>query len=306
MSLFEQASVSPSRIKMLIYGESGTGKTVTSLQFPSPVVIDVEKGTEYYGEHFKFARLRSVDPDEINEALDELIENPGEYKTCVIDSISVLCDLVVEKQIMRMRVRTGDPNYVLKGPDYSAVKGDIKRIVKKILALDMNVIATAHSKPLYAKGEFMKQIGTIPEVHKDIPYLFDVNLELSKDENGNFKAISVKDRSNRLPAEEFDFSYKTFVDLIGIESLEREASAFEQKRELNARSGRSHVIEIEGQEVFTAGITVDTLLAIKASIKGMKPAAVEHMLNENYAQSSLLDLREDEAQAFLTEVKELN
>ena len=105
MSLFEKASATPKRIKMLIYGDSGTGKTVTSLQFPNPVVIDVEKGTEYYGEHFDFARLTSVDPDEIDKALDELIEDPGDYKTCVIDSISVLCDLVVDKQTFSSYLR---------------------------------------------------------------------------------------------------------------------------------------------------------------------------------------------------------
>ena len=89
MSLFARAEASPARIKMMVYGKTGTGKTVASLQFPNPVVIDTEKGTQYYGEHFTFDRLETVSSDEVLEALDELIEDPKNYKTCIIDSVSI-------------------------------------------------------------------------------------------------------------------------------------------------------------------------------------------------------------------------
>ena len=39
MSLLKKASEEPVRLKMYVYGESGTGKTVTALHFPNPVVI---------------------------------------------------------------------------------------------------------------------------------------------------------------------------------------------------------------------------------------------------------------------------
>ena len=57
MTLFQKANKVPRRLKMYIYGESGTGKTVTSLHFPSVACIDTEKGTDFYGEIFDFQRL---------------------------------------------------------------------------------------------------------------------------------------------------------------------------------------------------------------------------------------------------------
>ena len=44
MSLFAPAEKEGKRLKMYVFGGSGTGKTVTSLKFPNPVMIDAEKG----------------------------------------------------------------------------------------------------------------------------------------------------------------------------------------------------------------------------------------------------------------------
>lgn len=307
MSLFERAEASPARIKMMVYGKTGTGKTVASLQFPNPVVIDTEKGTQYYGEHFTFDRLETVDPNKVIEALDELINDPKGYKTCIIDSATVLCDLIVDKHTMRKRLRTGDNEAVLQGLDFGAVKTDIKALIKRLLALDMNVIVTAHSKDVFAKGKFMEIEGTVPECHKDLPYVFDALLELQREKGTNkFLARVEKSRIDALPDKDevFEFSYKSFVEMLGIEGMERDASAFEQNREMNARSGRTTVIKVDGNELFTAGITTETLTEIKSLISDADTVAVENLLNKNYMVTSLLDLRNDEAQAFLAEVKE--
>ena len=57
MSMFKKAETQADRLKMYIYGEAGTGKTVTSLQFPNPAVIDTEKGTTHYGKFFDFHKI---------------------------------------------------------------------------------------------------------------------------------------------------------------------------------------------------------------------------------------------------------
>jgi len=44
----------------------------------------------------------------------------------------------------------------------------------------MNVIVTARSATLYSQEEFMKILGTKPDGPKDLPYMFDVVLELTK------------------------------------------------------------------------------------------------------------------------------
>ena len=146
MSLFKKAQPSAQRLKMLIYGEAGTGKTVTSLHFPNPAVVDTEKGTEYYGAMFDFHKIESFNPDKVSEALDELLEDPQGFKTLVIDPFTVLYDGIIDKHVSRMRKKTGNPDYTLQPLDYKHIKSDVKMLVSKLLALDLNIIVTARSK----------------------------------------------------------------------------------------------------------------------------------------------------------------
>ena len=161
MSLFKPAEKEAKRLKMYVFGDSGTGKTVTSLKFPKPVMIDAEKGSDYYGSMFEFERLQTSDPKIVNQALDELLKDPKDYKTLVIDPFSIVYDRILNLQESKMKMKTGNPSYSLQPLDYKHIKGAVKSIIYRILALDMNVIITARSKPLYsnADGDFMKVIG---------------------------------------------------------------------------------------------------------------------------------------------------
>ncbi len=309
MSLFEKAKPSGERIKMLVYGEPGTGKTVTALHFPNPVVIDTEKGTEYYGEYFDFYKLESGDPVMVSRALDELINDPGEYKTAVLDSATVLYDNIIDKQLARKRAKTGNPNYEIQPLDYKFIKADMKAIIQKILALDMNVIVTAHSKAKYSQeeGEFMKVLGTMAEVSKELPYIFDVELELTF-EDGKFVARVQKDRTNRLPArnEKFEFNYQSFVGFLGNEALERDPVVFDQKRKLEQRVGRSHRVEFHGEDILTAGIEGGTLEKLQIVAENIDQDVIKEKLRNDWMADSMLDLREDEAQQLLSDLEQIN
>ena len=65
----------------------------------------------------------------------------------------------------------------------------------------------------------MQVIGTQPDGPKNLPYMFDTVLELTKDGEKRM-AIAHKDRTNSLP-HEFEFTYQAFTDALGIEGLER-------------------------------------------------------------------------------------
>jgi hypothetical protein len=89
-------------------------KTVTSLHFPNPAVIDLERGTDYYDSAFNFEVLQTTDIDEVNNAIDELIKDPRDRKTLVIDPFTVYWDQLQDKHQKRLRVKKGNPNYVLQ------------------------------------------------------------------------------------------------------------------------------------------------------------------------------------------------
>lgn len=302
MSIFEKAEKHPQRLKMYVFGDTGTGKTVTALHFPGVAFIDTEKGTEYYGEYFDFHRIQTSDPDKINGALDELLENPGNFKTVVIDPFPHVYDAILEKRLRHQRRKTGSPDYQIQPLDYKFIKGEVKAIIKKLLALDMNIIVTAPSKTLYSteKEDFMKVIGTDADGPKQLPFMFDVVLEL-KSEGKKRLAFARKDRTNKLPFNEwFEFSYPSFVKYIGVEGLERNAVVFRQQQELEARNERTTKVTYNGKELLTAGVQPDSLK--KLEILAKRSPDLKQKLMEDYLVESVLDLREDEALLLIDEL----
>jgi hypothetical protein len=172
MSLFKKPTKEDRRLKMLVFGESGTGKTVTSLYFPSPAIVDIDGGTDFYIDKFEMTRLKTTDIDDINKAVDELIVDPSGVKTFVLDGISNYWDLLQDKHLKRLRVKKGKPDYIFQPLDYKLLNSDIKAFINKLLALDLNIIVTAKTKNEYAAdtSEFMKIIGKKPDGPKEAPY----------------------------------------------------------------------------------------------------------------------------------------
>lgn len=172
MGLFQEPAQEQRRLKMYIYGIHGTGKTVCSLNFPDPAVIDFDSGTDWYLKAFKMKRLRTTDIDQAIQAIDELIKDPTGVKTVVVDSMTKFWELLQEKHLKRLRVKKGSPTYTFQPIDYKAIKGDVKSFINKLLALDLNIVATAQSKNVYSQdtGEFMKITGSEPDGPKEAPY----------------------------------------------------------------------------------------------------------------------------------------
>jgi hypothetical protein len=240
-SPFQKARSLEKRLKLFLWGDSGVGKTTLSLQFPKPVVIDLEGGADLYGEAFDFDVLRASTADEVMEAVEWLLTRPHAYRTLVIDPITVYWDALQKKwSDVFLRRNKGSKGYKfefydLQPRDWMTVKAEFKDLIRKLIALDMNVIVTARQKVQYADGAFMKAIGETFDGEKSLPYLFDTIVRLYRDEKGRFLGECLKDRSNKLPAGAFEVSYARFEELFGKKALARKArpTAFatdEQKR----------------------------------------------------------------------------
>ena len=310
MSLFTSAEAEAKRLKMYVFGESGTGKTVTSLKFPKPVMIDAEKGSDYYGDMFNFKRLQTSDPKLVSQAIDELLKDPGDNRTLVIDPFTIIYDKIVDAQVQRQRMKTGNPSYEIQPLDYKHIKGAVKSLIYRILALDMNVIITARSKPLYSNqdGEFMKVIGTTAEGPKELPYMFDVLLELSVEKDGTRLAHVHKDRTNKLPKVNldrngkptFEFTEDAFQEYFG-QGLTREASLATQEQNLARAGERTVQITYKGNKMKTAGIASKTLATLEEISNDIGEDVIKQKLQDDYSVSSVLDLKEDEAKFLISQ-----
>lgn len=242
-SPFQKAKTLEKRLKLFLWGDSGVGKTTLSLQFPKPVVIDLEGGADLYGESFAFDVLKASTADEVMGAVQWLLTSPHSYRTLVIDPITVYWDALQKKwSDIFLRRNKGSKGhkfefYDLQPRDWMTVKAEFKDFIRKLIALDMNVIVTARQKVQYADGQFMRSIGETFDGEKSLPYLFDTIVRLYRDEKGRFLGECLKDRSNKLPTGEFEVSYESLVNHLGKKALEKKSKplAFateEQKRKI--------------------------------------------------------------------------
>jgi len=248
-SPFQKARSLDKRLKLFLWGDSGVGKTTLALQFPKPVVIDFEGGADHYGEAFDFDVLRASTADEAMEAVQWLHGHTHPHRTLVIDPITVYWDALQKKwSDIFLRRNRGSKGYKfefydLQPRDWMTIKAEFKDFIRKLIALDMNVIVTARQKVQYADGAFMKAIGETFDGEKSLPYLFDTIVRLYRDEKGRFLGECLKDRSNKLPLGEFEVSYGRFEELFGKKTLARKArpttfATDEQKRQIREQIAR--------------------------------------------------------------------
>ena len=248
-SPFQKALSFDKRLKLFLWGDSGVGKTTLALQFPKPVVIDLEGGTDLYGGSFEFDVLRAHTPDEVMDAVQWLLSRPHSYRTVIIDPITVYWDALQKKwSDIFLRRNKGSKGfkfefYDLQPRDWMTIKAEFKQLIRLLIALDMNVIVTARQKVQYADGAFMKAIGETFDGEKSLPYLFDTIVQLYRDDKGRFLGKCLKDRSNKLPLGEFECSYAHFEELFGKKSLARKARPTppitdEQKRQIHEHIAR--------------------------------------------------------------------
>lgn len=311
MTLFKKyVEGDPRRLKMMVFGDTGTGKTITALQMPDPAVIDTERGCDWYKDTFTDAGfVQSSDPREIRAAIKEITEDPGNYKTLVVDSFTVFQEAIEERHLNRRRAEKQNPHYVFTPLDYKYMKNATRSVIHDLLAVDMNVVCTARAKPIYDSnsGDFIgKIIGYTAEVRKEVPYLFDVVIELRVEEDdGIRKAIIHKDRTNTLPRIVENFNYAKLAEYFGEEDLKREPVQLKSSMEADQRRNRNTEIEIDGKKLMTAGVCAETLEFLINVVKSKKidSGKLVEKLIDDYGQDALTSLREDEAQLLL---KDLN
>lgn len=211
-----------SRLKALFYGSAGVGKTMAAIQFPRPYIIDTEGSTnkpQYVKaiEKVDGAVLMTVDFDEMINEVRELLTTKHEYKTLVIDSLTLLYNDLLEKAERKVGTEFGR--------HYGEANKRMKQLLNLLFRLDMNVIITSHSKNEY--GSNLAVLGQTFDCYKKLDYLFDLVFEIQK--RGTHRVGLVKkSRIESFPdGEAFPFSYDEIANRYGRHIIERDAVAQE-------------------------------------------------------------------------------
>jgi len=162
------------RLKMLVFGESGIGKTTLATGFPKPYIIDTERGSvnDQYVDMINQRGgvvFHTTSFDEIVQEVRSLISDVHGFRTLVIDPITV----VYEDMLTHWSRKVGE-DY---GRHYAAAKKEWRRLTALLSRLDMNVILTAHQKLQYADDGSFKVTGATYDGAKGTDYWVDLSVE---------------------------------------------------------------------------------------------------------------------------------
>lgn len=207
------------RLKLMMFGPAGVGKTTAAIQFPKPYLIDTEKGAEN-SQYVKLLRdaggayFGTSDFEDMLKEVMALLSEKHDYQTLIIDPITVVYNDLLEKAGKKVGTDFGR--------HYAEADRAMKRLLNLALRLDMNVVFTCHSKKMY--GEGMVELGQTFDGYKKLDYLFDLVIELQRKGKNRIGVI----RKTRMPefpeAFEVDpWNYGTLADRYGRDILERDA-----------------------------------------------------------------------------------
>jgi hypothetical protein len=201
-----------------MYGPAGVGKTTAAIQFPNSYIIDGERGAENYDKLITESGSAVFQTNDINEVIAEvksLLTVKHDYRTLVIDPITTIYNDLLEKSEMKVGADFGR--------HYGAANKEMKRLANLILALDMNVVVTAHAKKEY--GDNLKVLGQTFDGWRQLDYWFDLVCELGKKGKKRFAKV-VKTRVDSFPDDDvFEWSYDAIKARYDQSMLEKESQA---------------------------------------------------------------------------------
>lgn len=204
------------RLKLFMFGPAGVGKTTAAIQFPNSYVIDCERGTENYDKLITASGSVVFQTTDIQEVLAEvkgLLTEKHDFRTLVIDPITPIYNDLLDKCEQQVGADFGR--------HYGAANKTMKRLANLIMALDMNVVITAHAKTEY--GPNFSKLGYTFDGWRQLDYWFDLVIELGKKGKKRMAKV-VKTRVESFPDEDvFEWSYDAIRRRYDVSMLEKEA-----------------------------------------------------------------------------------
>ena len=232
MSLLKKPEVEKRALKVLGFGDSGTGKTTFALSFPKNVITDSEDGYAFYKNNPNIALMATTnsiyDLEEILDEVEELIEQ-NEISTFTTDSISkfyanlqyVYQDLV-EKRARRKGQDVDDAG--LSQREWAKIKTTLKRVndTKLMMASKgINIVDIAQQKDVKEKrGDSFVTVGVEPDYVKNSNYDYDIIIRMYTEEDKktgetHYYGKILKDRTQKYKKNEVieNPSFKNWEDV---------------------------------------------------------------------------------------------
>jgi len=209
MSIIKKACITNAKVKCMVWGAAGTEKSRFALSFPKPLVIDLERGTEWYSDQFNFYKAEIDQSDEkaknasvlTKTVVDELLTGKftNKIETLIIDPITDLLDnvesILANSYESTIKKKITDLNALEKSKWYAHRRDRSRDVLNTIIQLPLNIVFVAREKNLWdsVKGQ-MQPVGKVFDGLELIEYLPDLVIHLEK------KRMNItKSRIGKLP-----------------------------------------------------------------------------------------------------------
>jgi len=201
------------RIGLLIYGDSGAGKTCFAAGFPGPVMVcdfdgKVGSAARFYAgkpqlEQISYENYAPVDDKGTSGARFNLdmgkMKKEGKFpRTLVLDSLTTFSD-----EMMRylMKLNPGIKRMDTKGAsvpaqqDYQVARLFFKQILGELLNMPFNFIATAHIQvdKDETTGEILRTPMLAGKLARELPIIFPEVYRAYTDKDGKYLAQTKSD-----------------------------------------------------------------------------------------------------------------
>lgn len=193
------------RYKIMLWGDSGSAKTKSALEFPHCAYVDNHGSAEPYETGYpQHLYSHPEGPDDAMAAVTSLLRDPGDRLTVVMDDATTYWDQVQIKWsdlfLKRLPRSKGHHAefYTFQPSDWVHPKREMKALIQRLIALDLNVVIVARAKKEYAGSgdDFMKVIGEIFAGERNLVYEFDYIFRLSLEGDKRFATLN----KQRVPA----------------------------------------------------------------------------------------------------------
>lgn len=153
------------KLKGLVYGQPGVGKTSLALSAPKPLLIDFDNGLRRVAKQYQ---TDSVQIESYQNLLDILTkEDISSYETIVIDTLGKMIDRIGDwLAISNPKVKQTDGQLSMKG--WGNVKGEFQRLLKLLEGKNKSAIFIAHEKEEKVGDDVMKRPDVAGSSGKDI------------------------------------------------------------------------------------------------------------------------------------------
>lgn len=148
--LWNRDTVGIKRLKVLLYGTAGSGKTTMAATFPAPLFLDLEGGmrsTLLVGDVHRYPADHDKDITSYREVVQfynavRTYKNPF-WKTIVIDSLNELQTHVTNNVVSRFDKVKRQYNDQLTLADYGKANRDYAKVVRLFLRLPFHIVFIA-------------------------------------------------------------------------------------------------------------------------------------------------------------------